>query len=477
MKKETLISDKQFIRTDELKGNNHLTAKDYFVYGSASIGDALAYSMVGSFLMFFLTTVAEIKPGTAGSIMAFGAIWNAFINPIIGFCSDRVSTKLGSRRPMVLLFSIPLALSMFLIFSNLPIPTTFKPCYYGLILMVLWTSYTGFFVPYLALGVIYTDNYSERTKLRLYASAFSTLGVATTMTLPTLLIKYFKTLDFSLSASWSIASAVTGLLAMVSIIITFLFSEERDPPCKETELPRIADIKIKEIFREYLDIAKLGPMKYLILASTAALITYAILMSDIVYFLTYNLRLSPIGISTALLARAMVGVVTIPIVSICAEKFDKKNTIILFYTIVILGLIFLRIVGIDNIFEIGLYILFAGLCTSIYWQLIPSIYYDLCDYDYVENKKNRQGAILSFQGLIEAAAWGIGAQLLGIILEISGFKGGAAVQSSDALNGIFTCTTLLPVFFILISTYAIYKYPITRKVHREILEKSKAANR
>ena len=95
----------------------------------------------------------------------------------------------------------------------------------------------------------------------------------------------------------------------------------------------------------------------------------------------------------------------------------------------------------------------------------------------MENKRNRQGAILSFQGLIEAAAWGIGAQLLGIILEISGFKGGAAVQSSDALNGIFTCTTLLPVFFILISTYAIYKYPITRKVHREILEKSKAANR
>ena len=59
MKKETLIPDKQFIRTDELKGNNHLTAKDYFVYGSASIGDALAYSMVGSFLMFFLTSGSD----------------------------------------------------------------------------------------------------------------------------------------------------------------------------------------------------------------------------------------------------------------------------------------------------------------------------------------------------------------------------------------------------------------------------------
>ncbi|MDY2960594.1 MAG: MFS transporter [Hornefia sp.] len=473
MKKDELTEKNNLTDMKALIKKSPLSGKDHFAYGSASIGDALAYTMVGSFLMFFLTTVAEIRPSTAGSIIAAGAVWNAFINPVVGFCSDKVKTRLGSRRPMILFFSIPLALSMFLLFSDFPIPAAFKPCYYGIMTVIFWTSYTGFFVPYLALGAMYTEDYTERTKLRLYASAFNTLGAAATMTLPTLLIKYCKTLNFSLSLSWSVAGAITGFITMISIIITFFLSKDKDPAWENTVFPHVSDIRFKAIFREYLDIARLKPMKYLILASACALITYTILMSDMIYFLTYNLGLGPSEISAALLARAMVGVITIPFVSRCAEKFDKKNTIILFYAIAAAGLIFIRFTGVNDIAETALYIFFAGLCTSVYWQLMPSIYYDVCDYDYMENNRNRQGSILSFQGLIEAASGGIGAQLLGIILETSDFKGSLALQTPEALDGIFACTTLLPVVFVAISAYAVYRYPITRKVHGEILAKIK----
>ena len=135
---------------------------------SASTGDALAYTMIGSFLMFFLTAIAGIKPFTAGTILAAGAVWNAFINPIVGFLSDKIRSRFGRRRPMILFFSVPLALSMFLAFTDLPLPATPKAFYYGFVLMLLWTSYTGFFVPYLALGAGYTRNYKERTVLRLH---------------------------------------------------------------------------------------------------------------------------------------------------------------------------------------------------------------------------------------------------------------------------------------------------------------------
>ena len=61
-----------------------LTVREHLGYGSASTGDALAYTMIGSFLMFFLTAIAGIKPFTAGTILAAGAVWNASINPKIG---------------------------------------------------------------------------------------------------------------------------------------------------------------------------------------------------------------------------------------------------------------------------------------------------------------------------------------------------------------------------------------------------------
>ena len=172
--------------------------------------------------MFFLTAIAGIKPFTAGTILAAGAVWNAFINPIVGFLSDKVRSRFGRRRPMILFFSVPLALSMFLAFTDLPLPATPKAFDYGFVLMLLWTSYTGFFVPYLALGAGYTRNYKERTVLRLYASAFNNIGVVVTMTMPLLLVKALKNCGFSTTVSWSAVGACTGFLAAISIVITVI---------------------------------------------------------------------------------------------------------------------------------------------------------------------------------------------------------------------------------------------------------------
>ena len=80
--------------------NQTLAIKEHLSYGSGSIGDALAYTMIGSFLMFFLTTIAGIKPFIAGSILAAGAVWNAFINPIVGFLSDKIH-NLTDRKSVV----------------------------------------------------------------------------------------------------------------------------------------------------------------------------------------------------------------------------------------------------------------------------------------------------------------------------------------------------------------------------------------
>ena len=65
-------------------------------------------------------------------------------------------------------------------------------------------------------------------------------------------------------------------------------------------------------------------------------------------------------------------------------------------------------------------------------------------------------------------ASGIGTQLLGIILQVAGFNGDVTVQTDTALTWIENCTTFVPVIFIIISCYALYKYPINKKVFHEI---------
>ena len=411
---------------------------DKLGYSIASTGDAIAYTFIGTFLMFFLTTVAKIDPAKAGVISAVGAIWNAIFNPFMGYFSDKVRTRFGKRRPVMLAFSIPLGVSLFLLYTVVPLPENLKAIYYGLILMLFWTSYTGFFVPYLALGAEYTTNYDDRIVLRLYASFFNMMGILICMFSPTLLIDLLKSKGMETSHAWSLTAGMLGLIIMSVIFITVHLSKSKDLPCSKADAPAKDD-------------------------------SNAILMSDMLYFMTYNLRFSPKLIALLLLFRPLIAVAFIPLVGRIAIKTDKRLAIIAFYSLGIALMVLLHFIGIESKFTIALYVLALMLCTCIYWQLMPAIYYDVCDYDQLHSGKSRQGTIVSFQGLIEAVAVGAGSLILGTLLKVSGFDGNATMQNAETLARIESSTTIIPVMFLAVAAISIYLYPITKRAHEEIL--------
>lgn len=455
---------------------NKLTFKEKLGYGSGSIGDAISYSFIGTFLMFFLTTVAELPPAHAGTITALGAVWNALFNPMIGYFSDKFQSRHGKRRPLILFFSIPLALTIMLLFTNVGLPAGAKTLYYAVMVMLFWTSYTGFFVPYLALGVEYTSDYDDRTVLRLFASIFNMIGSIICMVCPTLLVEVFTAHGLTLSLAWTVTAAIMGIIAAASIIVTVLVSghkDERSP----ADAPRVRiHFSLVDIFREYISVARLKPVKYLIIASIASLVTFEMVISDMVYFLTYNMGYSPAKISMVLLMRSLFGMVLIPIVGKTALAIDKRGTLILFFSIGTIGMIILRILGVHSVATVLLYMILVSVCTCVYWSLMPSIYYDICEYDQLVSGVNRQGTIVSFQGLVEAVALGLGTLFLGLILQLAGFDGSAATQTKTALEWIFSSTTVIPVIFLVVASFAIYKYPITKEIHADIQRQLKDRN-
>ena len=171
---------------------NKTTLREKIGYSIASMGDSVGYSLTGTFLLFFLTTIAGISPGVAGTVIAIGAVWNAVVNPLIGYFADKVQTRFGRRRPLICIFSIPLMLTMFLLFTDIELPMSIKPVYYGVLLILYWTSYTGFVVPYLALGVDYTSDYDDRTVLRLLSSLLNMFGSMIAMVMPTMIVEFIE---------------------------------------------------------------------------------------------------------------------------------------------------------------------------------------------------------------------------------------------------------------------------------------------
>lgn len=451
---------------------NKTTFGEKIGYGFASLGDAAGYGFIGTFLLFFLTTIAGISPAIAGSIAAIGSVWNAVWNPIMGYLADKVYTKYGRRRPVMLAFAVPLAAAAFLLFTNVSIPLAVKPVYYGCLVVLFWTCYSGFFIPYMALGADYTSDYEDRAMLRLVASAFNMVGTMFSMVMPTLIVDVFQNFGMTPSEAWSSTGLLIGVIAGISIIVTVVASKEKDPPCKapvRTHGQKLSTA-IGTMFKEYVSVAKLKPVKYLVAASLFSLIAYAMLLSDMVYIFTYNKGLTAGDISICMLIRTLLSTAFIPLVGKIIIATDKRETLIGAYILGAIGMIIVRMTDLQGWIGIGVYVLCIVLCTSIYWQIMPGIFYDVCEYDKITNGKNRTATIVSFQGLVEALAAGIGGQILGLILEYAGFNGETQTQTEFAQMWIENCGTVVPIIFLMIGAVALYKYPITKKVYNEMLK-------
>ena len=59
-----------------------LTFTDKLGYAAGGITDAANFTFMGSYLMFFLTTIAHINPATAGVLIAAGSVISSLWSPI-----------------------------------------------------------------------------------------------------------------------------------------------------------------------------------------------------------------------------------------------------------------------------------------------------------------------------------------------------------------------------------------------------------
>ena len=448
-----------------------LTFKNKIGYASAAFGDAASYAFINSFLLFFLTTVAGIEPAAAGTITIVGAIWNMLINPIIGYISDNSATRWGRRRPFMLVMSLPLAASIYLLFTAVDMLPQIKVLYYGAMLIVFWSAYTGFFVPYLALGAEYTQDYNERTELRSYASVFNMLGNMVGLVMPSAFASFLCRQGLTLEGAWSVTGATVGITSMLAVFITVRAAGPHDTDCREEGKRPVPRLDLREIFGEYGQVLKLKPVKYLLFTSLFALICNTMVMSDLVYYFTYNHGLSANQTSGMYFYRTCICIVLILIMKKISTVTDKRTALLSVFAIGAAAITAAKFTGVEGSLQLHIFVFFVAVATSIYWQLMPAIIYDVCEYDELETGKKRQGTIVSLQGLVEALAAGIGAQLLGVILQLGGFDGDAAVQTQQAMTWVENSATVLPALFLALAFLALFKYPITRKQFEEIQRK------
>jgi GPH family glycoside/pentoside/hexuronide:cation symporter len=161
-----------------------------FLYGSGEWGISSIGMMRSIFYAIYLTDVVGLEPRLASFGALAGIVWDAINDPIVGYFTDRLSTRWGRRRPFLLWFAIPFALSFVVLWSApkwenqivLTIYVTFA-------FMLADTLQTLISVPYLSLMPELAPGYDERTTLTSYRTVFQLVAsLAVVVAAPSIMV-------------------------------------------------------------------------------------------------------------------------------------------------------------------------------------------------------------------------------------------------------------------------------------------------
>src|SRR4029453_5160888 len=85
-------------------------------YGCGNFAFALLGLVVAVNLQFFYTDYVGLAAGLVSWSLLFARVFDSFVDPVMGWLSDRTSSSIGRRRPWMLGAAIPLGIAFWVAF-------------------------------------------------------------------------------------------------------------------------------------------------------------------------------------------------------------------------------------------------------------------------------------------------------------------------------------------------------------------------
>ena len=151
----------------------------FWFYGSASMAYGIKDNAFSYLLLIFANQVLGIPGYLAAIALALAMLWDSVSDLLLGHWSDKTNSKYGRRHPFMLTAPIPVALSLYMIFSP-PMGLSTTELFLWLICfsVLLHLFMTLFFVPHLAFGGEMSKDYHARSTIMSYNNFGSYSGAA-----------------------------------------------------------------------------------------------------------------------------------------------------------------------------------------------------------------------------------------------------------------------------------------------------------
>lgn len=430
--------------------------------GSYAFG-AVAYGVkdagFGTFLLLFYNQVVGLPSATVGLVVMAALLIDAFVDPAVGFLSDRTRTRWGRRHPWMYASALPIMAGWVLLWNpvaSLGQGATLAWLFVSAVLVR--TAVSCYEVPSVALTPELSSDYDERTRIMAWRYLFGWAGgltmlvsaylyfLAPTAAHPNGLLNRQGYIGFSL-----LGATLMGLAILVSAAGT-----HREIP--NLPHPPIVRQTLAENFRELAQTVRNRAFAILMLAGLCAYtvqgISYA--MSTYLYTYVWGFRGTMFVYATAaLFGGVLIAFVAAPRIG---KRLSKPTAAA---TAVVLGATFnilpyaLRLLHLlPSVGEPALlpvlmgFFVVATACNVTAFILGASMMADVVEDSELRTGRRSEGVFFAGSFFVQKCTSGIGIFLAGVILAVAGFPekavpGQVPVATVDRLTLTFGLTYLL----------------------------------
>jgi len=444
-----------------------LTKAVKLAYGVGDLGGNLFFTVMGFYLLYYLTNVVGLAAGLAGTALMIGKAWDAITDPAVGYVSDRTRSRWGRRRPYMFVGAILLAFSMVAMFTAPPAGQMGLFLYVTLMYCVLNTAYTLVNIPYGAMTPELTDDFHERTVLNGYRMSFAVVGtfIGAGAVLP---------IVSGLGGGphgWMIMGAVMGVIMAATTLIVVLGVKE-GARAKATGPQR-------NIIASYIDVLGMKTFLTALIPWSLHITGVNIIQASLLYYFRYIYG-NEAGFQIALPILLASAILCIPLWVRVSRHIGKKKSyntgMLIFAGSFLLFFLFGHQFGMWFSFVI---MAVGGVGFATQYVMPYSILPDVVEYDYSETGVRREGVFYGMWTFISKLGQALGIAASGWILSIFGYQAPLAngvlpQQTELAKLGIRILTGPLPALFFIAGVLILRHYPITAQTYEKIQEKIRA---
>lgn len=453
------------------------------VYGLGAFANNLLGAASGG-MMIVLNLGFGMDPALVGWLGSLPRLTDAFTDPVMGYISDNTKSRWGRRRPYIFVGAILVAILFVALWS---LPEGKSETWYFVYFLVgsifFFAAYTMFATPWVALGYELTPDYNERTRLM---GTQNFIGQIAFTVSPWFLAimnsgRFFEDENGEpdqVAGAFGLAVVIGVVVVVLGLLCAIVLRERmKDVAASEHDVrprPGLAEA-LSSFFKGFAITLKSRPFQLLCLTAflvfNGFMLVAAFQQYVIIYFVMEgDQQAGAEWFGWAGTAGAIANFIIVAGMAWLGTRIGKRKALMFGIAMSIVGFALKWICyRPDMPWLVIIPQPFISFGLGSLFTLVPSMIADVCDVDELETHERREGMYGSIFWWMVKLGLSAALAMSGYILNFTGFDVDLGPdQGERTILLMRLADILIPVVTSAIALWAVWKFPVTEDVARNV---------